>query len=275
MMRWRKAEPLVVRYEQAVYGSFPFWDKGYAILAQSPGVKPEWLNEFRLACQRFGEQPTSFSESPSAMFCLRTQSGLFLIVGVGSPGNDDRGRPGALCFHGLFVTAREFRKARFDPFALASALRREWLADEPMLPVGIGAVPPAVVADVYGIDQDIDCRYLTSVLIERRKIAVESSTPIDRLAERVWFHLPEKVRRRSSVATLAFGNGNLFDLVAFPKLSGVALDRSYVNNDPPPKPVAEASPFDLWRKQRRWSIVGYGLVIVVLVIVYLVSTTRR
>ena len=35
-----------VRFEQAVYGSFPFWDRGYALLAHSPGCRPEWLAEF-------------------------------------------------------------------------------------------------------------------------------------------------------------------------------------------------------------------------------------
>ena len=44
-----------VRFEQAVYGSFPFWDRGYALLAHSPGCRPEWLAEFLAACQRYGE----------------------------------------------------------------------------------------------------------------------------------------------------------------------------------------------------------------------------
>ena len=30
-----------VRFEQAVYGSFAFWDRGYALLAHSPGCRPE------------------------------------------------------------------------------------------------------------------------------------------------------------------------------------------------------------------------------------------
>ncbi len=30
--------PVVIRYEQAVYGSFAFWDRGYAILARSPAA---------------------------------------------------------------------------------------------------------------------------------------------------------------------------------------------------------------------------------------------
>ena len=46
-----------VRFEQAVYGSFAFWDRGYALLAHSPGCRPEWLADFLAACQRFGEPP--------------------------------------------------------------------------------------------------------------------------------------------------------------------------------------------------------------------------
>ena len=49
-----------VRFEQAVYGSFPFWDRGYALLAQSPGCRPEWLAEFLAACQRYRRAARGF-----------------------------------------------------------------------------------------------------------------------------------------------------------------------------------------------------------------------
>src|SRR5690349_4968389 len=107
-----------VRFEQAVYGSFPFWDRGYALLAQSPGCRPEWLDEFRAACQRFGERPGGVEDLGAPIVALRLPSGPWAIVGVGSTGSDDRGRPGALAFHGLFVGPREFRKVGYDPFAL-------------------------------------------------------------------------------------------------------------------------------------------------------------
>src|SRR5439155_20432547 len=82
-----------VRYEQAVYGSFPFWDRGYAVLAHSPGCRPEWLAGLRAACQRFGERPMGVAETAvRALFALRLASGPWMIVGVGSPGSDDRGR---------------------------------------------------------------------------------------------------------------------------------------------------------------------------------------
>ena len=48
-------DPSRVSFEQAVYGSFPFWDQGYALLASSPGCRPEWLEEFQAACRRYGE----------------------------------------------------------------------------------------------------------------------------------------------------------------------------------------------------------------------------
>ena len=38
----------VVRFEQAVYGSFPFRDQGYALLAQSPGCRDGWRRRQRL-----------------------------------------------------------------------------------------------------------------------------------------------------------------------------------------------------------------------------------
>lgn len=83
-----------VRYEQAVYGSFPFWDRGYAMLAQSPGCRPRWLAELRAACQRHGERPAGAAEA-GGLFALRPAGGPWLIVGVSPQGRDDRGRPGS------------------------------------------------------------------------------------------------------------------------------------------------------------------------------------
>src|SRR5512135_1865404 len=116
---------VVIRYEQAVYGSFPFWDRGYALLEQSPGCRPEWLAEFQRACQRFGEPPPGVGAS-GALFALRMPSGPWMVVGVGETGTDDRGRPGALAFHGLFAADRELRRSPLGLFALAGVIRREW-----------------------------------------------------------------------------------------------------------------------------------------------------
>ncbi len=55
---------------------------------------------------------------------------------------------------------------------------------------------------------------------------MQSPGPIDALARDVWRALPFRVRLRASVATWAFDNANRFDLVALPKLAGVAREPS-------------------------------------------------
>src|SRR4051812_37826364 len=214
-----------VRYEQAVYGSFPFWDRGYAILAQSPGCRPEWVAELRAACQRFGDRPAGVTVV-GGLFALGMASGPWMIVGVASPGSDDRGRPGALAFHALFVSPRDYRRAGCNPFALSSALRDDWTAATGRLPAGslkVGYVSPPM-----GL---IDPRAskVVAALTRGRRVAIEAAAPIDALAQQVWPALPDRVRRRATLATWAFGNGNRFDLVALPRLAGVERDASYVD----------------------------------------------
>ena len=82
--------PVTFRLEQAVYGSFPFWHRGYAVLAHSAGCRPEWLAELRTACQRCGEPPAGLLPADS-LFALRLQSGPWMIVGVYPQGCDDQG----------------------------------------------------------------------------------------------------------------------------------------------------------------------------------------
>jgi hypothetical protein len=220
--------PVAIRYEQAVYGSFPFWDRGYAVLAQSPGCRPEWLAGLRAACQRFGERPGGVAEDAvRGLFALRLESGPWMIVGVGSPGSDDRGRPGALAFHALFLSPREYRRAGCNPFALAGSLRNDWDADTRSLPAGVWTIATGETADLL---DDPRAASIAAALARGRRVALEASAPIDTLARQVWALLPDRVRRRTSVATWAFANGNRFDLVALPRLatSGADLDASYL-----------------------------------------------
>ena len=81
-----------VQYEQAIYGSFPFWSRGYAVLARSAGCHDKWLNALRLAGQRFGERPTGVAEQ-DCLFALYVPGGAWMIVGVFPQGDDDQGRP--------------------------------------------------------------------------------------------------------------------------------------------------------------------------------------
>jgi len=216
-----------LHYEQAVYGSFPFWDRGYAFLAQSPGCRPEWLADLRAACQRFGEPPRGCSQS-AGMFALRLPSGPWAIVGVSAPATDDQGRPGALAFHALFVAHPEFRKAGFNPFVLARALRRDWGPETVSLPAGSWALKPRQ-AQQQPLESEPG--WIAQALTKGRKVALESAEPIEQLASAVWERLPLRVRRRVSVATLAYGTANRFDLLALPRLAGASLDRDYVTRE--------------------------------------------
>ena len=239
-----------VRFEQAVYGSFPFRQGEYAPLAHSSGCRPEWLAAFASACQNFGEPSRASSRFDRAVFCLPIRKrGPWLIVGVSPSGDDDRGRPGALGFHGLFVAEKEFRKIGFNPFVLNEALRSEWSADTKFEP---GSIPPRSHAPRENAARDAssrtptegsqECkdeddvakaRRIVATLKTGRRVAIESAAPIPELAETVWSALPQKERRRKSVATWAFANGNRFDLVAVPRLELVEWDESY--SDPPPR----------------------------------------
>ena len=214
-----------VRFEQAVYGSFAFWDRGYALLAQSPGCRPEWLAEFLAACQRHGE-PRGGSPEARSLFSLRLKSGPWIVVGVSPQGHDDRGRPGALAFHALFLSPRDYRKAGHVPFGLSGALRGDWTAETRTLPSGAW---PVEVPGTPETPHDPRALPIAAIAGRGGRVALEEAGPIDALAREVWLALPDRARRRASVATWAFGNGNRFDLVALPRLAGVELDSSYVD----------------------------------------------
>lgn len=217
--------PSLIRFEQAVYGSFAFWDLGYALLAQSPGCRPEWLNDFRSACQKLGERPACASDA-SSLFALRLPSGPWAVVGISPQGRDDRGRPGALAFHGLFLSKPSYRKLGQNPFALAGALRSAWSIETRTLPAGAWTIQASTQT---ALSSDPRVARIVAELSRGRKVALESPEPIDDLARTVWQALPARVRARASLATWAFGNDNNFSLVAFPRLASISLDNSYVD----------------------------------------------
>jgi hypothetical protein len=211
-----------VRFEQAVYGTFPFWDRGYDILAQSGGCQPEWLADLKVVCQRYGERPLGASGA-GGLFATRLATGPWVVVGVSDQGVDDHGRPGARAFHALFLSPTEYRKADCCPFRLAGALRKDWGPETTTLPGGIWRVGPPGPSP-----EDEQAVRIAEALARGRRVAVESAGPIDSLAEAVWRALPGRARRRASVATWAFSNGNRFDLVALPRIAGAELDATYI-----------------------------------------------
>jgi len=225
--------PVAIRYEQAVYGSFPFWDRGYAILARSPGCRDEWLADLRHACQRYGERPPGAAEA-GGLVALRLPSGPWSIIGPCPQGCDDAGRPGALAFHALFVSGSDYRKAGAFPFAFAGLLCGDWTA-ETTLPAGTLVLDEPIPA-APSPPADPRASRIAAALARGRRVAIEAPGPIDDLARSVWRALPLRRRARLSLATWTFANGNRHDLAALPRLVGVALDPSYVDPDAPPAP---------------------------------------
>jgi hypothetical protein len=224
--------PLAVisRFEQAVYGSFPFWTRGYGVLARSAGCRPEWLAALKASCQRYGERPAGVTDA-GALFAKRIDRGPWMIVGVSPQGHDDAGRPGALAFHALFVGPWTYARAGADPFAFAGSLRSDWSpADvDATLPHGCLPIRRAIGPDssnspMAGGDERRGT--IVDALAHGRRVIVQSAGPVDALARDVWRALPFRVRLRASVATWAFDNANRFDLVALPKLAGVAREPS-------------------------------------------------
>jgi hypothetical protein len=257
-----------------VYGSFPFWDRGYDILARSPGCRPEWLDAFRLACQRFGERPRDVGEA-GGLFARRIERGPWMVVGVGTSGADDRGRPGALAFHALFVSPRDYRRIGGTPFGLADFHRRDWgphpeSLDDLTISVEVSA----------SSDLPISGRAwrISEALGRGRRVAVESPGPIDDLAREVWAALSPKVRGRLSIATWAFGNANRFDLVAVPRLSGADVDEYYLDEtglDAPaessPPPVAPTTKEPRFPASKSWGLARRPLLLMAGVVVLLVT----
>jgi hypothetical protein len=224
---------VTIRVEQAVYGSFPFWDRGYALLAQSQGCSRESLDAFRAACAKYGERPHAVAPA-AGLFAQRIPGREWMIVGVGESGPDDRGRPGALSFHAYFVTPRDYRRAGASPFGFEPFLKRAWEPRTQPLPAATLTLKPfgREQADDEILATDSDpaalAQAIAGALRCRRRVALEARAPIDGLARSVWRGLPLWIRGRRSVATWAYGNDNRFDLVALPRLAESMVDESYV-----------------------------------------------
>ncbi len=226
--------------EQAVYGSFAFWDRGYAFLAHSPGCRAEWLKDLSAACQRFGERPPGAVEVTSTL-ALRLPSGPWAIVQAQPQGADDRGRPGAMAFHAILVPHRDYARAGGDPFAYEGLFRSSWTAASESEPLGtIRWWPPDPPGPHATEPHDPRAEAIAQAIRKGKRVAVESADPIEGLAREVWMRLPPRARRRASLATWAFGNGNRFDMLAVPRLAAAVLDRSYLDPADPRLAAPEA-----------------------------------
>jgi hypothetical protein len=209
--------------EQAVYGSFPFWRRGYDVLAASAGCRREWLAALRAASQRLGEPPAGAIEAAS-LFALKIRRGPWMIAGVFPQGCDDEDRPGALAFHALFVGHWAYRRAGANPFAFASALKGHWSPNDE------GRVLPTIFnSKTFSeplAEDDPRSERIAAALRGRRRVVIQSAEPVDELALGVWARLPRRIRCKTSLATWAFDNANQFDFVALPKLAGLEPDQA-------------------------------------------------
>ncbi len=206
-----------VRCEQAVYGSFAFWSRGYALLSSSAGCRADWLDALKAAGQKFGERPPGVLDQPCT-FALRISKGPWMIVDVAPQGDDDQGRPGALAFHAVFVNPWSYWLGGGWPFEFAKALRRDWSPDDQDRPLPARLIvlssrnrprPPA---------EDPRVAAIVAAMRQGRRVIVVSPTPIDDLAQAAWQRLPAWLRCKASVATWAYGTANHFDLTALPRL---------------------------------------------------------
>jgi len=215
-----------IRYEQAVYGSFPFWNRGYAVLARSDGCLPGWLEAMRSACQKFGERPAGVESFRSHFAVPLGRERSWMIVQADSLGCDDQGRPGATAFHALFVTPWSYRWAGADPLAFAPAFRSDWTLDDHQHPLPQGSFKPAARRKDLASALDPRVAPILEALVRGRRAIVQSAEPAEALVRSVWIRLPGRTRRRTSVATWAFGDANRFAFLASPRIAGLTLDGS-------------------------------------------------
>jgi hypothetical protein len=213
----------LIRYEQAVYGSFPFWDRGYSLLARSRGCSDIWTDLFILACQRFGEPPRGIRRV-GGVFTVGLTGGAIGLVGPSLAGADDHGRPQALAFHGIFLDRSALGGLGGLPLLAAGEIRSGWDRADVTLGTGSFLIPrrpfwrcgrPAT-AEPHSL--------IAAVLRQGGKVAIECPEPVDAIAAAVWPLLGRRARGRKTFATWAFSNDNGFDLLAAPRLHGLDLE---------------------------------------------------
>jgi hypothetical protein len=198
------------------------------------------------------------------MFAMRLPDRrAWMVVGVAPQGSDDRGRPGALAFHGLFVSPRELRKSRLGPFALAGAFRQEWGPETTALESGVW---PVETADEPAVDPLGLAGRVARALRSGRKVVIECDRPITELARDAWVLGGRRMRSKGSVATLAFSSANGFQLMAAPSWVAEELEESYTREADLAAAVAPRLEGNSWWRQRGGRLAaGGGLAAVLLI----------
>jgi hypothetical protein len=211
---WRE-RPAPIHCEQAVYGSFDFWDRGYALLGRSPGLSESDTRAFIDRCRTLGE-PSRRSHAWRAFFSQRLgPRSPWLVACAWSPGRDDRGRPDALAFHGIFIHDAEFARIDFDPFALRGSLRTDWGPRSPFESATLRIARPRHIEPPMAHEQ-----VMVDQLVRGERVCVparasrrgQRQDPLA-TAERIWSMLPRRARKRASIFAPAFRDLAAFQLV--------------------------------------------------------------
>lgn len=196
---------VTVTCEQAVYGSFPFRDQGYEILTASPGCRQEWLTTFGRYCRDLGQPPSVVSPKVDRLlFARKIPSGPWVVALGSAQGCDDRGRPGAWAFHGLFLSGRDFRKLDYSPFALKPFLLDKFDPGMRLTSETLDPVLPREQAPVFANASMI--RWVGRGKRLRRVSDIDTFASTDAF----WKSLSARTRRKRSMSTWAFRADNPF-----------------------------------------------------------------
>ena len=213
--------PKTIAVEQAVYGTFAFSNRGYHLLGHSEGCRPTWRSALIATCQRLGERPRNASPF-GGLFTQWLDDGTWMVVRPSSRPADDRGRPDAASFHGLFLGKSQTRRVRARPDRLRSGFRADWgPQDVTLAPLTIRPEPPepsVVIPEGWPVEAAVEA------IGAGKRVIVEAEGPIDGPARLVWERLSKKQRYRHTLATWVFADSGVFDFLAMPKLTGVDLD---------------------------------------------------
>jgi hypothetical protein len=200
--------------EQAIYGSFPFWDQGYALLARSPGCRSESATEFSRLCQSLGQPPSDASpEIDRLLFAARLTSGDWVIALGSSQGCDDRGRPGAWAFHGLFLSHADYKKTGAWPFAFENCFKTQFHLNQILEKIQVEVENHADSANSLSKNQMIKPEWMKFIRRRNYLRIHQENTTIEEFRA-IWQKIPGRERARNSMTTMLFRPSADFNIAA-------------------------------------------------------------
>ena len=208
---------VTILFQQAIYGSFPFWDKGYAVLARSEGCHDDWVADFTRMCQSLGQPPSEAHPLVDHLILAKKlPSGPWVIAMGSAQGSDDRGRPGAWAFHGIFLSGREYRRAGASPFRFKENFIRDFHSG---MQLKAGVIHLSKMDDQV-IDVPMLNPFWGQLLAKGCKLRLLTDDPLElQSLESIWNQGSSKSRTKRSITTWAFRPEVDFDL------AGVAPSR--------------------------------------------------